>query len=338
MADSTVSRVAVNFTSGQGGTNYNLALVRKGPGPKLKSSLIRLYPNVSAELFASAGKVYYNGAQGTESLKEILTFNNTNTASGARAISTLKGATLIYAFNPLTKAISESADFLSGASAGGNSTGLTFQAVNGVLKASKAFSGAVEVDYTATYRELVYEPAVSQENGLFTTEFGTVHAYYDGRNVSITLELSQINESYLGSSNVLYEVYSYVLENESGTWEVPPNFDSTGETWSPSVTGGTLTPPNAGGGYQRTRRVHEYGYLRGDGQVQYRVISRGNELPYSKLNNPFSPVKYFSWASASSFTGEWKDTLINANLGNITKEVQSRHGTLTFENGLGGPT
>lgn len=276
----------------------SLALeMHHGPAAEYGFIPIRLYPPVEAKVRATRGTAHL-GEIRTEEVEEIISFSGSKTA-------TLKRPGVTWAaFYSLQLAFD----------ADGNEVypALRYDAARGEVVADVAFYGAFRAVYRVDYRLVYYRYEVdSLISGAVVLSLGMVYAFFQGASASIEIGMDS-DSSFLTE---IYRVYSKIVLDPKGAWEMPPNWPNDGKfPTHPQVE--ELDPDNS----FTDERKHRIGYITKSGVLFSDWFSAPNLNPEIGAGN-YHPKYFIKWASAPD--GSWTDAFDTVKKGDIQTELAS---------------
>lgn len=232
---------------------------------------LRLYPDVPAILRATAGTVQPAALSNRiDTIRyEILSFQGTDRAQlKFPGSSDHDFKSLAAFFNSTGGILDEDINF-------------SYDPNTDEIIASLPFYGGVQVSYSASYQVLDYIPAFEETGGVtdigYVTRYGMVLAAYQKAIATYSVQMPDIakNSDYIE----FYRVYSKVIADPDGRWEVPPGWPNS--TRYPYLNQEGPDPENS----HDEERPHEVGFIDTTGHIDYQTYYAPIERPYFGMAN-----------------------------------------------------
>lgn len=279
-------------------------------------AIIRMYPDVDADLFASTGEIEFGEHKRDDHIAEIVTFSQSNTASTQKNMDT----------NPVIEK-----SWLFDTETGKKVNNARFTPILGTteIQCDQTITGAVLVTYKSFYRELLFTMFIewASNNNLisnprwtgFATFFkSTILAYYEGAVASLDVSPPALTTPTAEEATEIYRVASYVVVNDEGAWERPDNWpdENTYEDY-PGLEG-----PDVGTAYVEHERVHEIGVVDSFGRFQNRTYFTPRRKPMDTGTDNY----HFPYEFVSSYTSqEFTDPACAINYNNIVSYLKKTY-------------
>lgn len=200
----------------------------------------------------------------------------------------------------------------------------TYDFDTGEVVSSVECYGAIKVDYQTSYRVIHYTPSSSFDYKTgFTMEMDTIVAFYKGSMASLKMGVEFVQGTEATNLEEVIKVYSEIVVDEEGAWEVPDDFPDA-----------TTTKYNNHSGYPGPSRA---AYLTNQRIVHtvYADVQRGRlyerRFPES-LEQPFAPaLKKGHWFKP---TYEVSTSTPSEASSDLQLDIQKRAGELKTEYGV----
>ncbi|HRD65724.1 MAG TPA: hypothetical protein PKY50_06165 [Candidatus Competibacter sp.] len=269
---------------------------------------IRLYPDVSATLRATRGTAHL-GETRVEALDEILDFGGGKTARLKRP-------------NPNDDVVFYSLDVAFDSAGNEVYPTLHYDPDTGEAVSDVSFHGAVRVTYTANYRLVYYRYDVDYDpiSGGLTLSSGIVYAFYLGESAQIDVGIeSAQSQQYVEC----YRVYTKVVLDPDGAWELPPGWTEDGSYPDhPEIE--ARDPDNS----FTDERPHRIALINKIGSIVWRWYHVPIVQPYV-LQPSYRPKFFIKFATPPS--DEWKAAFSRVNKSAIMADVAAAYGPVTTE-------
>lgn len=272
--------------------------------------LLRLYPDVSAILRATAGTIEGRESRIDKVQYEVLQFDGSDRAQLKFPGSSGHVFTDINAF------------FKADGSALGNSPSFSYDPETDEVVASTSFYGGVQVAYSAPYKVLAYTPGFEETGGTpdtgYTVRYGMVLAAY--RQAVATFSVQAPDSAKSSDFVEVYRLFSKVIADPKGRWEVPPGWPKH-STYPVSNEG--PDPENS----HDEERPHEVGFINTRGQLDYQTYYATLEKPYiGDLN--YRPALTLR-KRTSPPNDDYATAFQSIDWNTLTAQLVSRHGTFS---------
>ena len=305
----------VSFSTDEGEKPLNLEFERFIPeiGNPAGKAILRLYPAVKAELFASRGWVQAGGTRYEDIKIELVTFNKSSTANTQHIMKYAPSITKNWTF-----------DINTGRKVWG--VKFTGKAGTNVITCNQAITGVVFVTYKAEYKELIFTMAIEYTGrtsrysytGNMIFHKGTVLAYYDGVVAQVEVTPPTLTSPTAETSKELYRVVSYVVVTEDGAWESPDDWPEKNVYASkPGVEG-----PEIGSSFIEHERVHEVGIVDDFGRFSYVRYVTPDRQPFA-TDETYKPVYDFEFSYSKT---DITDPMCAINADSITNRLKGDYG------------
>lgn len=269
---------------------------------------IRLYPDVPAILRATRGAAHF-GELRAESVEEIVEFSGGKTASLKRP-------------NPNDDIAFESIGVAFDADGNPVEPALHYDADAREAVADVPFHGAARAIYTANYRLIyyAYDAAFDPFSGAYTLSAGTVYAFYrnESAQIDVGIETEQTRQ-YVEC----YRVYSKMVLDPDGAWEMPPNWPQDGDY--PDLPQTEPRDPDNSFTDSRPHRIAEVNKI---GAIIWRWYSVPRLQPYIGMAN-YKPKFFIKFADAPDKS--WQPAFSRVDKAAIIADVERAYGPVKQE-------
>ena len=276
-------------------------------------AIIRQYPPVDAELYVSRGTVEALGVVREYLEAEVVTFNQSTTASTSKIMDAEVEIVKNWAFDVSTGREVRTVRFTP--TLGGTE-----------ITASQPITGGVIVTYRSSYRELEYVfdvEIVDKTIGLvpigdIIMYTGTLVAYYEGDTATLTLRPPRLSDPAASEATEIYKVTSKVVVNDRGVWERPTDWpDKNLYEGYPGKVG-----PEIGDPYIENERVHEVGLVDEYGRFTLQTRFTPARQPFTMNTSFDTPYEFSSSYSAENI----RDPTCAVNYGSIINRLKKVYG------------
>lgn len=281
-------------------------------GKPIGTAILRLYPSVPAEIFASRGDANLSNISSERIEEELVTFSASNVSNTARVMSGFVQVKKDWAFDLET---------------GKRISGIRFTPVEGTtrIEASKNFTGVILVSYVASYREVIFDFEVTPVGkttahslyGVIEVSPGTVLAYYEGATAQLEVTPPAFSDTESTQYTEVYKIVSYTVVNSKGVWERPTDWPDKNDYENNLGTGPDIGEPSI-----EVERVHEIGLVDGFGRFRSRTY-------YAPVRQPFDGVSSYTppYEFVSSYTAkDPEDSTCAVNYESILPRLQKVYG------------
>ena len=256
------------------------------------TAILRLYPAVKAELFASRGTVRAGSTKFEDHVSELVNFNQTNSANTDKIMDTSAVIKQSWVYDVTTSK---------------RVYGAKFTAERGTtnIKCNQVVTGVILVTYKTQYKELEFVMEIeytgyspTNVTGSMIFHKGTVLAYYEGSTASLDITPPALTTPVAQDALELYRVTSNVLVTNEGSYEKPDEWpEKNTYTKYPGETG-----PSVGTPYVEHERVHEVGIVDEFGRYYNRTYFTPKRNPFHVNEVYKPPYEFRAGYSASSIS------------------------------------